>query len=154
MNKKFPMTNYRGLTYIIILTCILLGATSLCTVFLFSGRGILWFIPAVICFFLLIIDIMGLLTVISIGIDLKDDVVWLPDPNMPRRSIPAFNLDQLEDIHLETQNGEIVSMESDNYAGCRIIFSLKDDESQQYYPMILNKRQYKNLYNGLMSARR
>lgn len=153
MNKKFPMTNYRGLVYIIILTCILLGVTSLFTTLLFSGKSLLWLIPAVICFFLLIVDIMGFLTVISVGIDLKDGVVWLPDPNMPRRCVPAFDLEELSDIHLENQDAETVPMEAESYAGCRILFTLQDGTTHQYYPMILNKKQYRRLYNGLMAAR-
>ncbi len=151
MNKKFPMTNYRGLVYLIILTCILLGVTSLFTTFLFSGKSLLWLIPALVCFFLLIVDIMGFLTVISIGIDLKDGVVWLPDPNMLRRCVPVFELAQLAEIHLEDQNGDTVTIDAESYAGCKIIFTLKSGETHQYYPMILNKKQYRRLYDGLMA---
>ena len=152
MNKKFPMTNYRGMAYLLILTCLLLGLTSLFSVFLFSGQGTLWLIPTAICFFLFIVAIMGFLTTISIGIDVKDGVIWLPDPNMPRRSLPVFELNKLANVHLENQDGEIVAIDAEDYTGCRIIFTLDDGETHQYYPMILNKRQYKRLDDALTES--
>ena len=154
MNKKFPMTNFRGAVYLIILICVLLGLTSLFSVFLFSGRGVLWLLPMVICFIPLIVAIMGFLTVISIGIDLKDGVVWLPDPSMPRRGLPAFDLDTLAGMHLEDQKGAEVPIDAESYVGCRVIFELDDGQTCQYYPMILNKKQYQRLHDGLLEGLR
>lgn len=149
MKKKYPMINIRGVIYLLIAALVLVAATDYFLVKMMTGGSKLWILPMIVSMGCLFMSIMGIISVTSVGIDVKDGKVWLPDTIAPKNCVPAFELADLEEIHLEDSERETVPNSAATYAGCRVIFTLKNGKRHEYYPMMLGKRQYLRLYNGL-----
>lgn len=152
MNKHFAVINKKATILSAIFIFINIVAFTFSFYKISSGGSKLWIIPAVIFIGLFIIGIMIITSVLTAGIDVKADMVILPDQDPRNGKVPKFNIEQLSSIELCNENGPI-DFDRDSLSGARIIFHLSNDETEQYYPVYITKKQYESIKNGMMELR-
>lgn len=93
---------------------------------------------------------MILMSVLRAGIDIKDNMVIMPDLDPSKGKQPKFRIDRLSDIQLQNQDASVLNPEKDSLLGGRVVFFLDDDTTETYYPISITASQYKNIHDGML----
>ncbi|MDD4377875.1 MAG: hypothetical protein PHH48_07055 [Eubacteriales bacterium] len=151
MNKHFPVINKKGVILTSIFTLIIIVAGSFSIVKVFTGSSMLWILPSIVFIALFIISIMMLISILTAGIDINDNIVTMPDLDPSKGKQPKFDISQLKSIELRNGNGEIINEDIDSMYGARIVFILDNNSEEIYYPVYLTPKQYKKIKEGMIS---
>ncbi len=150
MNKHFSVVSTKSAVFCSGLTAFNIILFSICLVLVLTGGSKLWIIPVVIFVILTMICIMILMSVLIAGVDIKDDMVILPDEDPKNGKVPKFNIHELKSIELHNSDGPI-SPEDDSLTGARVVFILSNGKHEQYYPVGITMNQYYKLKDGMMA---
>lgn len=150
MNKHFSIVNRRSVVYVTIGMLLLIALLGVCLSFALKGSK-LWFIGVVIFGGLLLFGVLIARSVLDAGIDVIRGTVILPDLKHPERGkVPAFHVSDLEDIGLFTLDGKELDPAKDKLTGAKVVFSLKDGDTKEYFPLSITKKQFEKLRRGMI----
>ena len=150
MNKHFSIVNRRSVIYVTVLMLVLIALLGVCLSFALKGSK-LWFIGVVIFGGLLLFGVLITRSVLDAGIDVIRGTVILPDLKHPERGkVPAFHVSDLEDIDLFTLDGKELDPAKDKLTGAKVVFSLKDGDTKEYFPLSITKKQFEKLRRGML----
>ena len=150
MNKHFSIVNKRSVIYVAILMILLIALLGVSLSFALKGSK-LWYAGVVIFGGLLLFAILIAKSVLDAGIDVIRGTVILPDLKHPERGkVPAFNVSELEDVGLATFDGKALDPSKDKLSGAKVIFSLKNGETKEYFPLSITKKQFDRLRRGML----
>lgn len=150
MNKHFSIVNKRSVVYVTIGMLLLIALLGVCLSFALKGSK-LWFIGVVIFGGLLLFGVLIARSVLDAGIDVIRGTVILPDIKHPERGkVPAFHVADLEDVCLCTLGGERLDPDKDKLAGAKVVFSLRNGETREYFPLSITRRQFDRLRRGML----
>lgn len=149
MNRHFSVVNKRGTTVAGSITGVCIVLFSICLAMRVSSGTPLWTIPLVACIIVFIIGLMILISVITAGIDVKNDNVIFADVSGQGGKRVQFHLSDLKSVELHNADGIIAKPEIESLVGARVVFNLKNGESRTYYPIQITNKQYQNIRTGL-----
>lgn len=151
MNKRFSVINKRGLVFSAAIMGIfgILSGVSLAK--MLSGSSNFWLLGVIVFVTLMIISALVITLVVTAGVEVKSNMVILPDPDPKKGKTARFNLDELSSIDLQDGDGKVLDPDKDSLIGARVIFHLKDGRQEQYYPVKITKKQYKSIETGMMN---
>lgn len=152
MNKHFSVINKRGMIVATLLLLLNITFFSISIAKVMGGGSKLWFIPVIIFIVLFIISVMILVSVVTAGIDIKDDTVILPDLDPSKGKQPKFNIKALRDVQLRNGEGQVLNPDKDNLVGARIAFLLDDSSVELYYPVSITSRQFEKIKTGMLEG--
>ena len=111
----------------------------------------LWYAGVVIFGGLLLFGVLIARSVLDAGIDVIRGTVILPDIKHPERGkVPAFHVADLEDVGLFTLDGKELDPAADKLAGAKVVFSLRNGETREYFPLSITRRQFDRLRRGML----
>ena len=90
------------------------------------------------------------MSVLRAGIDIKADMVILPDLDPSKGKQPKFRIGRLLDIQLQNGEGTVLDPEKDSLLGGRVVFYLDDDTTETYYPNSITASQYRKIHDGML----
>ncbi len=140
MNKRFSVINKRGLVF----SAAVMGIFGI-----LSGVSLAKMLSVFVT--LMIISALVITLVVTAGVEVKSNMVILPDPDPKKGKTARFNLDELSSIDIQDGDGKVLDPDSDSLIGARVIFHLKDGRQEQYYPVKITKKQYKSIETGMMN---
>lgn len=149
MNKHFSMINRRGAVAASVFVAANIILLSISLAFRLNGSR-LWLISIIFFAVTFLFSIMILMSVLRAGIDIKDNMVIMPDLDPSKGKQPKFRIDRLSDIQLQNQDASVLNPEKDSLLGGRVVFFLDDDTTETYYPISITASQYKNIHDGML----
>lgn len=152
MNGHFSVINKRGAVVGIVLLLLNIVLFSLSLSKLLGGASKLWLVPVVIFVILFIISVMILVSVLTAGIDVKENVVILPDLDASKGKQPKFELSELQDVQLQNGEGTVLDPYKDSLIGARFVFLLCDGRKEIYYPVSVTCKQYEKIKTGMLKG--
>ena len=149
MNGHFSMINKRGAIAASLFVAANIVLLSISLAFKLNG-GRIWLIPIIVFAVTFLFSIMILMSVLRAGIDIKADMVILPDLDPSKGKQPKFRIDRLMDIQLQNCEGTVLDPEKDSLLGGRVVFYLDDDRIETYYPISITASQYRKIHDGML----
>ena len=150
MNRHFSIINRRSVIFVTALMLLLIALLGVSLSFALKGSK-LWYAGVVIFGGLLLFGVLIARSVLDAGIDVIRGTVILPDIKHPERGkVPAFHVADLEDVGLFTLDGKELDPAADKLAGAKVVFSLKDGDSKEYFPLSITKKQFDRLRRGML----
>ena len=150
MNKHFSIVNRRSVIYVTIGMLLLIALLGVCLSFALKGSK-LWYAGVVIFGGLLLFFILIVRSVLDAGIDVIRGTVILPDIEHPEKGkVPSFHVSDLDDVCLCTLGGERLDPDKDKLAGAKVVFSLRNGETREYFPLSITRRQFDRLRRGML----
>lgn len=152
MNRHFSVINKRGVVTASVLLFLTIVLFSISMSRVLGGGSRLWLIPVFVFIVLFIIFIMILISVLTAGIDIKDDIVILPDLDPSKGKQPKFNIKDLQDVQLQDGNSKVLNPYRDNLVGARIAFLLDGGTRELYYPVAVTAKQFEKIRSGMIEG--
>lgn len=149
LNGHFSMINKRGAIAASVFVAANIVLLSISLAFKLNG-GRIWLIPIIVFAVTFLFSIMILMSVLRAGIDIKADMVILPDLDPSKGKQPKFRIGRLMDIQLQNGEGIVLDPEKDSLLGGRVVFFLDDDTTETYYPISITASQYRKIHDGML----
>ena len=143
------MINKRGAIAASLFVAANIVLLSISLAFKLNG-GRIWLIPIIVFAVTFLFSIMILMSVLRAGIDIKADMVILPDLDPSKGKQPKFRIDRLMNIQLKNGEGTVLDPEKDSLLGGRVVFYLDDDRIETYYPISITASQYRKIHDGML----
>lgn len=151
MNKHFPVINKKATLFLCALVFVNIIISAICVSFVLTGGNKLFIIPLIVFVIFFFISIMILVSVLTAGIDVKNNQVIMADiENTSKGKQPQFNIKDLKNVCL-IGCAEPTGLSNHKLVGAKIDFELKDGTHKQYYPIELTVNQYQNIKEGMLN---
>lgn len=150
MKGHFSVINKRGAIVACSIMAISILLFSVSVAQRVSSASILWTIPLVGALIIFILSLLILVSVITAGIDIRQNQVIFADATGQGGKKPQFMLKDLKAVELHDNSGKILDSETSSMVGARIVFILKNGETRTYYPVQLTNKQFLNIKSGLL----
>lgn len=150
MNRHFSIINRRSVIFVTALMLLLIALLGVSLSFALKDSK-LWYAGVVIFGGLLLFFILIVRSVLDAGIDVIRGTVILPDIEHPEKGkVPSFHVSDLDDVCLCTLGGERLDPDKDKLAGAKVVFSLRNGETREYFPLSITRRQFDRLRRGML----
>lgn len=153
MNRHFSIIYRKSVISGAILLLVSIVLFSVPISFLLTGGSKLWLIAIIIAVGLFLIGIVSMGSILSAGIDVKDNMVIFPGMDLAKGKSPQFSLGNLQDILLRNGDGKELDPYKDDLFGARFVFILKDGSEKIYYPVALTAKQFEKVKNGMLGEK-